>query len=433
MKNTNTENGNFGKWLKYQFRRKRNFKLFLSRVMAGSIGKQLIMSFSIFLIAFILVWALYGFNCENLKKAYVDMVSPVSLRNSTYETLQPYAFGKQVTLHHNSTNYWRYWIAYLSGTIVFSGVLIATITNVFRSWGERFKNGVMQFSFHRHVVFLGYNDMVPGMIEKLCGDEYYPEGVRIVVGVPDQVQETYMKIKNCLSKRQRKCVVVMKADICNTDDLKRLNVHKTVDVYIIGTQDDAYNLNSYEKIHGLCKRDHHPNCYVQMRYQSTFALFQRYQENKDNLEHFHAFNFPDSWARKMFKDCNGIDNRKNGAINLNPNSDKQFHLVIVGMTEMGEALAREAAFICHYPNYVTKNIRSRITFIDPQAKNQMNNFTGKYNHLFDLCHYTESFQITTRITSRLTMVSLTILISNSNLSKRILLIRLCKKSFQLGL
>lgn len=367
-------------WWKYQYQRKKNLKLALSKAMAGPLWKQILFAVIIFFIAFIIVWAFYCFQSENLQKVYADMVSPVTLRNSAYGTIQPTdSCGGSVIDNNTNKDFWRYLLAHLIGTLAFTGILIATITNIFRTWGDRFKNGVMRFrSFNRHTVFLGYDDMVSGMIAKLCGDEDVPNRIRIVVGVPNRVYETYMQLRNALPQRQRRCVVVMKADCCNIDDLKRLNVHKAKDVYIIGAQDDAYSLNSYNRIQSICKK-HRPECYVQMQYLSTYALFQTYTKI-EGMKYFHAFNFHNEWARKMLM-RDEIDTR-NG-VSITADSDKQVHLVIVGMTEMGEALAREVAFLCHYPNFVTKGIRTKITFIDPKVKEPEKYFRGRYRHLLE--------------------------------------------------
>lgn len=347
--------------------------------MAGAVWKQIVMAVILLFVAYLVVWALYCFRCEEMQKAYADMVSPVTLRNSAYGSLQPSASCGGTELVYDGSHFWRFLLAHLIGTVVFSGILIATITTVFRTWGERFKNGVIRFwSFRRHTVILGYNEIVAGMVEQICGFGDAPNDVRIVVGVPDKVHETYLQLRNNLTKKQKRCVVVMKADCCNVDDLKRLNVRAAKDVYIIGAQDDAYSLNSYNKIQSLCRK-HRPECYVQIQYQSTYALFLPHTK-REGMEHFHAFNFHNEWARKMLM-RKEIDTRNEESLTVD--SDMYVHLVIVGMTEMGEALAREAAFLCHYPNFVTNGIRTKITFIDPQVEEPETYFRGCYRHLFE--------------------------------------------------
>lgn len=375
------EKRNLWKWICFQVRRTKHPRLALERFLAGHSFHQVLAALVLFGVVFVSV-GLY-FYSGNWGKAFADMASPVTLRGEAYNTMGVVAAtdgAPAVTVQNPDTlPLGKLLIVYILGTIVLSGLLIATITNTLRSWVDRFKQGTVHYyTFCQHTVFLGYNDMVPGMIETLCGSRLYPKRVRIVVGVTKDVHEVATQLSNHLSKRQRKCVVVLQADCCNPRDLRRLRVRAAKDVYIIGAQDDAYSLNSYNKIQSLCKR-HHPECYVQMQYQSTYALFQTYTK-KDGMEHFHAFNFHNEWARKMLM-REEIDTR-NG-VGITVDSERQVHLVIIGMTEMGEALAREAAFLCHYPNFVTKGIRTRITFIDPKAEEPETYFKGRYHHLFE--------------------------------------------------
>ena len=69
---------------------------------------------------------------------------------------------------------------------------------------------------------------------------------------------------------------------------------------------------------------------------------------------------------------------------ISENSENYVHLVIIGMTRMGIALAIEAAHIAHFPNFKTHRKKTRITFIDREARREMDFFMGRYRHLFDL-------------------------------------------------
>lgn len=356
----------------------RNIKLKIDRIISGNIWRQLIVATILFFGVFLIVWLIgfLVFKNWNLGKAFADLVSPVSVRYKAYE--------------HPEEGVWGTSIVYFLGVIFFTGIFVATITNILRTRADRFRMGTVTYHFKEHIVFLGYDDMIVGMIQKLC--EERNGDVRIVVGVEDNVYEINDKIKNRLYGKYKDNVVVLQADGCNRTDLeKRIRVPHAERVYIIGEHDDAYNLKSYRTIYelSLCSKkkdfdERMPQCYVNLRHKSTLTLFQTYATVGDigvDFSKFHVFNFYDEWARNMIVgEKLGVESR----IDRGGTPDKNVHLVIVGMTEMGIALARQAMLWCHYPN----DIKTTITFIDPQADLYSKFFIGSHQHLFKECHYT---------------------------------------------
>ena len=127
------------------------------------------------------------------------------------------------------------------------------------------------------------------------------------------------------------------------------------------------------------------------------SLKQKYDEQIAQLIDFLPFNFYETWAEKVLVwgkydphndgvapivytplDGEGIDFKSNSHV----------HLVIVGMTSMGVALAMKAAHIAHYPNFVRdSNLKTRITFIDLNADTEFDMLRGRYSALFEQCDY----------------------------------------------
>lgn len=355
-------------------------RLLLDRSIAGKPLRQIGIFLLFFVCVFMIVGIFYWKNDKGLAKEFVDMVSPVSAHNQAYENNPD---GQSVS---------SLIIVYILGTIIFTGLLIATITSAIRTEADRFKQGTIKFYFRRHIVFLGYDDMIVGMIQRLCEED---EKSRIVVGVESNASDVSDKIKNRIFNKYENNVVVLKADSCNKNDLKRLRVQYAKKVFIIGEHDDAYNLKSYRSIYelSLCEKDFEnkmPQCYVNLRHHSTLTLFQTYATSGEigvDFSHFHIFNFNDEWARYMITGAGLNGENKKWRIDRGDweNKDqKQVHLVIVGMTEMGRALARQAMLLCHYPNQTTP---TKITFIDPQAMIYAQRLIGHYQKLFEECHY----------------------------------------------
>lgn len=154
-------------------------------------------------------------------------------------------------------------------------------------------------------------------------------------------------------------------------------------------------------------------CHVLFEYQTTFSVFQTSNLSKSdstetgnniyNYIDFRPFNFYESWAQKVFVDCevslpekNNANNKSikytpldgfNGISANDEDKNKFVHLIIVGMSKMGIAMALEAAHICHFPNFATNGTRTRITFIDSRAQQEMDFFKGRFKNMFDVARW----------------------------------------------
>ena len=142
-------------------------------------------------------------------------------------------------------------------------------------------------------------------------------------------------------------------------------------------------------------------CRIMFEYQTTFSVFQfnDIENTTSSYINFKPFNYYEMWAQKVLinKEINGQKIKENalkggylpleGADGIKQDSDDYVHLFIVGMSRMGIAMAVEAAHLAHYPNYVTKNIRTKITFIDKNAAEEKEFFMGRLKSLFDLSHW----------------------------------------------
>ncbi len=367
-----------------------NFKLWLCRVISGGVWKQAGVALLLFTVALAVLALLYCLVPDasvasrtddsvvsRISMAFSDMISPVSFREQAYLSSVP---GRQPL--------WLLTLAYLAGTIVLSGLLIATITNILRTQAERFRQGKVGFRFRDHVLFLGYDAKLAGMVRRLCR-----EGVRVVVAVRADAAGCYDELNVALGRRERRRLVVLCADRCNADDLCWLHAGSAARIYIVGTPGeetrDTLNMKSFRMLYELYGADAMPDCHVDINCQSTFAMFQTYAGGTDPafdaaMRRFHSFNYYDEWARLM---VSGTFDGRNGEP-LAARGDKALHLVVAGMTEMGEAMAREAAFLCHYPSAVTHGVKTRITFIDRNARVRMDDFTAHYHHLFSHLAYT---------------------------------------------
>ena len=142
-------------------------------------------------------------------------------------------------------------------------------------------------------------------------------------------------------------------------------------------------------------------CRVMFEYQTTFSVFQFYDINQEVNAYlkFKPFNNNELWAQKVLINKE-IDPEKlkanaaqgtylplEGADGIKMNDNTHVHLFIIGMSRMGVAMGIEAAHLAHYPNYETKGIRTKITFIDKNATEEKDFFMGRFKALFKLSHW----------------------------------------------
>ena len=73
---------------------------------------------------------------------------------------------------------------------------------------------------------------------------------------------------------------------------------------------------------------------------------------------------------------------------ISADSEKTVHLVLFGINHMSMEIARHAALICHFPNYTRDHsLRTRITFVDPDADRLKDGFINSNQTLFNNSFY----------------------------------------------
>lgn len=294
---------------------------------------------------------------------------------------------------------WFSLLVVVLGLILFCGLLISVISNMLERRVERFRDGDIVYPLRNHIVIIGFDDMVPTLIQQICTEIHYGK-CHILIQSALPAQEIRSKIHTELDTENEKRIVVLHAQRNSAEELEKLYTTKAREVFIIGERDehdhDSLNIDCLKKIvsiHTKCK-----NCTlipftVLFENQTTFAAFQLTDLSKEWRKYieFHPFNFYEEWAKKV------LVNRQYGkgeeiieylALDheaVTYESDKHVHLVIIGMSRMGIALGVEAAHLLHFPNFCRdKSKKSVITFIDEIADEEMNFFCGRYRHYFEI-------------------------------------------------
>jgi len=280
----------------------------------------------------------------------------------------------------------------ISGTFVFSGLLISTITNVFEKRVSLVREGLVNYYFSNHIVVLGYHDITKGLILQLLQNQK-GKPRKIVILTEGNVPEIRKSLRSEVTKKQFKYLHILAGERTSINDLKRCGIARAIEIYILGEKNendhDPKNNDCILKIDKSQKSLSHSSrsaipCYVLFDSQTTHLLYQHgnIRPEFSSFLKIQSFSFYEAWARKVFIDSpeeNGYS-----ALDFEPiesDSDKYVHLIIAGMTRMGFALAVQAARIGHFANYHRK--KTRITFIDEEAERERDFFASRYQSFYD--------------------------------------------------
>lgn len=321
------------------------------------------------------------FQC--ISALFVDMISPVSLRTEAYGN------------HFDILEFLRLLLVYIVGLVFFSGLLIATLSNAIRTRAEAFRNGLTYYSFRNHIVIIGFDHSVLFLIDQLLKEHTHSP---ILLAVEERVNNCREQIKGLVEKKYHNRIVTVKCSLDSKIDLEKLCIENADALYIFGNDRnenrDAQNVMAYQMIVEICKhkgRNRDLNCHLLLNDRQAFSLscVGNYSElgEKPNYELI-TMTKEEMWCQKVL-----VDNcSQKHALTYPPldregigvDSNNNVHLVVFGMSDMGYTMAIMAAHIAHYPNFLTAKKKTKITFVDADARKKMDEFKMKYRSLFDL-------------------------------------------------
>lgn len=302
---------------------------------------------------------------------------------------------------------YRLLIAYI-GAFLLNGLLVSFVVSWIQSRREKWERGELHYKrwdLGKYSIVIGGNEMVPNLVHQLLDNNNY-----VLVMTNRDVVSLRKKLTSRLGEKEKK-VIIYVGERTSEEDLELLQIMDANEIYVIGEQLDINQSGSHHDVKNMecvqtmasllrkheCKSK--KMCRVMFEYQSSFSVFQFTDINTDISEvlDFRPFNYYETWAQNVLV-CQHINMEDEGIKYLplegkntiSINSNETVHLIVVGMSRMGIALAIEAAHVAHYPNFIRKDgnkLRTRITFIDSRARKEMQFFQGHYKELFALSRW----------------------------------------------
>lgn len=291
------------------------------------------------------------------------------------------------------------------GIVLFNGILLTVLINWVLGRQERSAKGEARYPGIRNTRFtaiLGGHRMVATLTRDLFIKD--PGLDFVLIQTQRDPQEVRREIESEIEDTSiLKKVVIYAGNRTSQHEVEELHVQNAQEVFIIGesfiidgASHDALNMECWDLI---SKTDTASGrkipCHILFEYQSTFNVFQYTDINSQSQSFdFIPFSLYETWAQKVLVP-NPFEKKPDflpldGIGGIGYSSGNRVHLIVMGMSKMGMALATEAAHLAHYPNFNNKDVgrpRTLITFIDRNAQREMYFFMGRHKELFNLARW----------------------------------------------
>ena len=285
-------------------------------------------------------------------------------------------------------------IVTLVGAVIFTSFTINAIGNFLDRRLEAVDKGRVSYDFDSHIVFLGASGMLMNMLKSVVSDPAN-EGKDIVI-VTEDVERVREYVLSQLTEGESGNVYVVYGSRALVSTLENVKAANASAIYILGedneTMHDAQSLECWNHLRKLCGHSTGvTKCYLVLDRLSTEHSF-HYKSDSASDEHLHliVINAVENAAQRVLVSREYGDEIKYPALDRNgidPDSDVGVHLVIVGMTQMAYAMAVTAAHNCHFPNFRTNGVRTRISFVMKDIQQEMDFFKGHYSQLMELSYH----------------------------------------------
>lgn len=283
----------------------------------------------------------------------------------------------------------------IAGAIFFTSFMVNSIGNWLDRNVEDVANGRRTYLFDDHVVFFGANAMLETILKSLTADSSHSSCDFVIVTDRD-ISQVRDRIYAQLPEKFYDNVYFICGDRTEEKGMADLHLTRARSIYILGEDaenfHDARNLECWNLLRTQCEgMGRIINCYLVLDKASSVRSF-LYKDNDGSTDclHLTLINAVENLAQRVFVSRGFEGDTVYPSLDgdgISAESDRQVHLVIFGMTQVSYAMATTAAHICHFPNF-KKGIRTKITFIAENIRQEMDYFKGRYCHLMEASYST---------------------------------------------
>lgn len=276
-----------------------------------------------------------------------------------------------------------------------------------------------KYSCKDHILVLGSGQLSVSIVKAVAHDEQLRDRpVLILAHHNPRALHEYI-FSQLTPEEQKVDFGVMRGERSHDEALKACKVEKASHIFIIGEDDeeerDSLNVACWKHVRAFFEAPHNESqqrwsdflskrkeqaqtsqervaqCRLYLFDDCSEKLFHALQPESHTCLETMVVNYHEDVLRQLLvKDSLTEEDYTLDRGLVSHDNERYVHLFVFGRTPMGCAMATTAAHLCHFPNFDAKAarpLRTKITFVDPQADGLMNLFKARYAGLFDLSRY----------------------------------------------
>lgn len=270
------------------------------------------------------------------------------------------------------------------GTLLFTGLLVSVFSNFLQRRVEDFKNGKLCYDLSDHIVFIGYDEILP-MLVKQCAEYNVNKGRKIVVQTKLSSEQVRDDVKTLVADENLfRNIIFYNGKRDSVRDLRNLNLDKAFEVFVIGNRQndnhDELNLQCLNYIREIIggrndRKDFEKKVltHVLIEDHTEYSKMKFLWDDEVNIV-VSLFNIYAIWAKALIHAK--FDYPKLEI--LNENSDKGINIVIFGSSKFGHSIGLES--INTYKH--KRENKTIITYICEDALFEMDMLRARFSELF---------------------------------------------------
>ena len=348
-----------------------NIKLWVTRSYARGVWMPLLcavgiclLALGLILLADLVVWM---FTCE-----------PVSIGRIIELMMDPGSFSA----NEKPSTWFQLCIA-LIGAVVFTALLITTISNMFSNRAEAYRNGETEVDLKDHTLILGTNDIFYNSLNFLLDHK----GDKVIL-TSVKATEVRTRIASYVGSEKADEFIILTGDRRFVKNLERASYKSAQNIYILGEENesdhDAANISCLQELSKITGVIVLKECILEIDNPDVLTLL---LQTKLPMKGARIFNRNELLASGLLiGDANGLR-----LPYLTKDDDRRQHLIVIGSSALSTEIAKLYLKLAHYPNFESKKIKSKLTVIDNEACLNL----GRQSNLKEVCHIRELWRDTT--------------------------------------